>query len=107
MERDRRREVEARLRACFKLLDEGPDLEAKLNSMIPDVVRAVASLPPPPETSQLQTQLEATEKDRDAFAELLDTATKERDAALRARDAAIARLRPRQDEERPRGRQRL
>ncbi|MGW3658397.1 hypothetical protein ACWD6R_23105 [Streptomyces sp. NPDC005151] len=100
MERDRRREVEARLRACFKLLDEGPDLEAKLNSVIPDAVRAVANLPLLPETSQLQTQLEATEKDRDAFAELLDTATKERDAALRARDAAIARLQPRQDGER-------
>jgi DNA repair exonuclease SbcCD ATPase subunit len=99
VERGRRREVEARLRACSKLLDEGPDLEAKLNSMIPDLVQAAASLPPPPEVSELQARLEATEKDRDAFAELLDTATKERDAALRARDAAIARLQPRRRED--------
>ncbi|WAX78813.1 hypothetical protein [Streptomyces sp. KMM 9044] len=103
MERDRRREVEAQLRACTKLLDEGPDLEAKLNSMIPDLVRASASLPPPPEVSEVQAQLEATEKDRDTFAELLDTATKERDAALRARDAAIARLQTRQNDEQPPG----
>ncbi|MEU9624782.1 hypothetical protein [Streptomyces sp. NPDC048155] len=103
MERDRRREVEAQLRVCSKLLDEGPDLEAKLNSMIPDLVRAAACLPPPPEVSELQAQLEATEKDRDTFAELLDTATKERDAALRARDAAIARLQPRQNDEQPPG----
>ncbi|MFB7177679.1 hypothetical protein ACFCYI_08250 [Streptomyces sp. NPDC056257] len=103
MERDRRREVEAQLRACTKLLDEGPDLEAKLNSMIPDLVRASASLPPPPKVSEVQAQLEATEKDRDTFAELLDTATKERDAALRARDAAIARLQTRQNDEQPPG----
>ncbi|KMS74452.1 hypothetical protein ACM01_14345 [Streptomyces viridochromogenes] len=104
LERDRRREVEARLRAYSKLLDEVPDLEAKLNSMIPDVVRAAANLPPPPEVSELQSRLEATEKDRDTFAELLDTATKERDAALRARDAAIARLQTRQmEDEQPLG----
>ncbi|MFJ3939169.1 hypothetical protein [Streptomyces parvus] len=103
MERNRRREVEAQLRACTKLLDDAPDLEAKLNSMIPDLVRAAASLPPPPEVSELQARLEATEKDRDTFAELLDTATKERDAALRARDAAIARLQTRPNEEQPPG----
>ncbi|AIJ12729.1 hypothetical protein ACQ9AR_06635 [Streptomyces lividans] len=103
MERDRRREVEARLRNCSKLLGEGPDLEAKLDSMIPDLVRAAASLPPPPEVSELQARLEATEKDRDAFAELLDIATKKRDAALRARDAVTARLesRRREDEQLP------
>src|SRR4051794_3734768 len=67
-ERDRRREVEARLRDCSKLLNEGPDLEAKLNSMIPDLVRAAASLPPPPEVAELLARLEATEKDRDTFA---------------------------------------
>ncbi|KIE28142.1 hypothetical protein LK08_04605 [Streptomyces sp. MUSC 125] len=102
-ERDRRREVEAKLRACTKLLDEAPDLEAKLNSMIPDLARAAASLPSPPDVSELQARLEATEQDRDTFAELLDTATKERDAALRACDAAIARLQPRQIDEQPPG----
>lgn len=104
LERDRRRNVEVRLRTYSKLLDEVPDLEAKLNSMIPDVVRAAANLPPPPEVSELQSRLETTEKDRDTFAELLDTATKERDAALRARDAAIARLHTRQlEDEQPLG----
>ncbi|MEU9481405.1 hypothetical protein [Streptomyces sp. NPDC048191] len=98
-ERGRRREVEARLRTCSKLLGEGPNLEAKLNSMIPDLVQATAGLPPPPEVSEILARLEATEKDRDAFAELLESATKERDAALRARDAAIARLQPRRRED--------
>ncbi|MGW1781588.1 hypothetical protein ACWCQQ_20935 [Streptomyces sp. NPDC002143] len=100
-ERERRCEAEARLRACSKLLDERSNLESKLNSVIPDAVRAVANLPLPPETSRLQMQLEATEKDRDVIVELLDTTTRERDAALRARDATIARLQPRRNDERP------
>lgn len=92
------------MRTSSRLLGEGPDLEAKLNSMVPDLVQVAASLPPPPEVSELQARLEATEKDRDTFAELLDTATKERDAALRARDAAIARLQPsRMEDEQPPG----
>ncbi|MFI7297375.1 hypothetical protein [Streptomyces sp. NPDC050121] len=100
-ERERRRKVEAQLRACSKLLNERSDLESKLNSVIPDAVRAMANLPLPPETSLLRKQLEATEKDRDSFVELLDAAVKERDAALRARDAVIARLQPRRNGERP------
>ncbi|WP_329218454.1 hypothetical protein OG352_19225 [Streptomyces sp. NBC_01485] len=100
-ERERRRKAEARLRACSKLLDERSVLESKLGSLIPDAVRAWENLPLPPETSRLQRELEAAEKDRDAFAELLNTAAEERDAALRARDAVIARLQPRQDDEQP------
>ncbi|MFB7463078.1 hypothetical protein ACFCZ1_06145 [Streptomyces sp. NPDC056224] len=98
VERDARREAEARVRSYAKLISQHGDLESKLESMIPDLVQEVQKLPKEPAVAELEARFEAAERERGSLAELLRAAEEERDAALRARDAAIARLQPRQDD---------
>ncbi|WP_407111251.1 hypothetical protein ACE1N8_25920 [Streptomyces sp. DSM 116494] len=97
-ERDARREAEARVRAYAKVISQHEDLKAKLESVIPDLVQEWQNLPKDPEVVELEAQLTAAERERDRLAELLRTAKEEREAALRARDAAIARLLPHQED---------
>lgn len=97
-ERDARREVEARVKSYADVINQYEDLQAKLHTMVPDLMQKLRDLPKDPEMAEMKAQLEIAEKARERGAELLRVAEEERDAALRARDAAMVRLQPRQNE---------
>lgn len=97
LERKARRAAED-LNKTYELVIGGhEDLKKRLDTMLPTLVQEVANLPLPPEIAELDSQLHASEAEQGRLTERLQAMERERDAALRARDTAIARLQPRED----------
>ncbi|WP_371605049.1 hypothetical protein OG345_42280 (plasmid) [Streptomyces sp. NBC_01220] len=101
------RQVEAERAACraavalnktYELvIGEHEDLKKRLDTMLPTLVQEVANLPLQPEAAEFESQLHESEAERGRLVERLRAMERERDAALRARDTAIARLQPREE----------
>ncbi|MFJ9797234.1 hypothetical protein [Streptomyces sp. NPDC101145] len=100
-EREARRAAESRLKEALGAGAGGEERERRPGPPSPDAhertARPPAPPPPPPELAELRKRLEDSEAERATLAAVLAESERERDAALRARDAAIARLRPRQE----------
>ncbi|MGW2082057.1 hypothetical protein ACWCOW_34945 [Streptomyces sp. NPDC001939] len=97
-ERGARREAEARVKSYASLINQHEDLKARLESMVPDLVQEWQNLPKEPEVAELEVQLTAAEREQGRLAELLRAAQEQRDAAIRVRDSAIARLQPQEED---------
>lgn len=100
-EREARREAEARLKEALAAAVTGEERKRPPAPPAPGPCEPAAKPPvpppPPPDVAELRRRLEDSEAERATLAAVLAESEAERDAALRARDATIARLRPRQD----------
>lgn len=97
LEREARRAAEALNKSYEGLIGGHEDLKKRLDTMLPTLVQEVANLPLPPDAAEFESQLHESEAERGRLVERLRAMERERDAALRARDTAIARLQPRED----------
>ncbi|MEU2181387.1 hypothetical protein [Streptomyces thermolilacinus] len=96
-EREARRAAESRLARTREAVAE--ELRRRAPAPGPDLPEPPAQLPPPPDLAELHKRLEDSEAERATLTAMVAESEAERDAALRARDATIARLQPRQDGE--------
>lgn len=92
-----RRAAERKFLEAADLLREGEDLQAYTDTAVEKVLEEFAALPGAAEAAELARLLEESEADRATLRALLEESDAERLAALRARDALAARLRPRED----------
>ncbi|MEU3449171.1 hypothetical protein AB0H29_18425 [Streptomyces thermolilacinus] len=97
------REREARRAAESRSAQAREALAAELRRRAPapgsGLPEPPAQPPLPPDLAELRRRLEDSEAERATLAAMVAESEAERDAALRARDATIARLQPRQDGE--------
>ncbi|WP_023591012.1 hypothetical protein [Streptomyces thermolilacinus] len=96
-EREARRAAESRLAQAREAV--AAELRRRAPAPGPGLLEPPAQPPPPPDLAELRRRLEDSEAERATLAAMVAESEAERDAALRARDATIARLQPRQEGE--------
>ncbi|MEV0449861.1 hypothetical protein [Streptomyces sp. NPDC050600] len=94
-ETERRRDAERKFQEAVALLRQGKNLEEHVDSLVSGLLKEVLELPPAPDVAELLRRLEESEAERATLAALLEESENERRAALRARNATLARLQPR------------
>ncbi|MER6475073.1 hypothetical protein [Streptomyces filamentosus] len=92
-ETERRRAAEHGVEQAKALLRQGRRLEEHMDSVLAGLAKEIGNGSPAPGTAELERRLEESEGDRATLRALLEESEAERRAAVRARDALVARYR--------------